>query len=154
APWLDFLEQRERIRRIVVIGHSEGGLVGTLAAQEHPVTGIVLLAAAGRPAPVLIREQLAGNDLPPGIAARAEDILASLERGETVADVPHQLDALYRPSVQPYLISWFKYDPAKELAKLDIPVLVVQGTRDLQARPADGELLAGGRANATLVTIE
>ncbi len=154
AAWLDLLEQRERIRRIVVIGHSEGGLVGTLAAQEHPVAGIVLLAAAGRPAPVLIREQLAGNDLPPGIAARAEDILASLERGETVADVPHQLDALYRPSVQPYLISWFKYDPAKELAKLDIPVLVVQGTRDLQARPADGELLAGGRANATLVTIE
>ena len=154
VDWIAFLEKRPRIRRIVVIGHSEGGLVGTLAAQKHPVSGIVLLAAAGRPAPALIREQLAGNDLPPETAKRAEEILSSLERGKTVGDVPHQLAALYRPSVQPYLISWFKYDPARELAKLDIPVLVVQGTRDLQARPADGDLLARSGRNTTLVTIE
>lgn len=152
--WISFLKDRPRIRRVVVIGHSEGGLVGTLAAQKKPVAGIVLLASAGRPAPALIREQLAGNDLPPETAKRAEEILMSLERGETVADVPQQLDALYRPSVQPYLISWFKYDPAAELAKLGIPVLVIQGTRDLQARPADGEKLAAAHDDATLVTIE
>ncbi|MEQ9529749.1 MAG: alpha/beta fold hydrolase [Parvibaculaceae bacterium] len=152
--WITFLKERPSIRRVVVIGHSEGGLVGTLAAQKQPVAGIVLLASAGRPAPALIREQLAGQDLPPEIAKRAEEILASLERGETVDKVPHQLDALYRPSVQPYLISWFKYDPAEELAKLDVPVLVIQGTRDLQARPADSEKLAAAHDGATLVTIE
>ena len=152
--WIALLEERPRIRSIVVVGHSEGGLVGTLAAQKQPVSGIVLLASAGRPAPALIREQLAGNDLPPDTAKRAEEILASLEHGKTVADVPHQLDALYRPSVQPYLISWFKYDPAAELAKLDIPVLILQGTRDLQARPADGDLLARAHEGTTLVTIQ
>ena len=114
--WLEFLEGEPRIRRVVATGPSEGAL-------------LVLLAASGRPAPALIREQLGGQDLPPDIAARSEEILKSLEAGETVADVPPQLDTLYRPSVQPYLISWFKYDPAAELAKTNVPALVIQGRR-------------------------
>jgi hypothetical protein len=154
VAWLEFLKEQDRVRRTVAIGHSEGGLVATLAAQREPVAGLVLLASAGRPAPDLIREQLAGQDLPADLSKRSDDIIASLERGETVDDVPHQFDALFRPSVQPYLISWFKYDPAAELAKTAGPVLVVQGTRDLQARPADGEKLAAARGETTLVTIE
>ncbi|MAU61205.1 MAG: alpha/beta hydrolase [Parvibaculum sp.] len=152
--WLEFLEGEARIRRVVAIGHSEGALLATIAAKRHEVSGLVLLAASGRPAPTLIREQLAGQDLPPGIAARSEEILQSLERGKTVADVPPQLDTLYRPSVQPYLISWFKYDPAAELAKTNVPALVIQGTRDLQQRPVDGEKLSAAREGVTLVTIE
>ena len=154
VSWLDFLAQQPRIRRVVALGHSEGALLATIAAERREVAGLVLLTASGRPAPALIREQLSGQDLPPEIAARSEEILQSLERGETVADVPPQLDALYRPSVQPYLISWFRYDPAAELAKTDVPVLVVQGTRDLQQRPVDGEKLEAAREGVTLVAIE
>lgn len=152
--WLELLEREPRIRRVVALGHSEGALLATIAARRHEVSGLVLLTPSGRPAPALIREQLAGQELPPEIALRSEEILQSLERGETVADVPPQLDMLYRPSVQPYLISWFKYDPAAELAKTDVPVLVVQGTRDLQQRPADGEKLAAAREGVTLIAIE
>ncbi|WP_421864222.1 alpha/beta hydrolase [Parvibaculum sp.] len=152
--WLDLLEKEPRIRRIVALGHSEGALLATLAPERHEVAGLVLLTASGRPAPALIREQLAGNDLEPSLAARAEEILQGLEKGKRTKDVPPQLDMLYRPSVQPYLISWFKYDPAAELAKTDVPVLVVQGTRDLQQRPADGEKLAAAREGVTLVTID
>ncbi|HCX66877.1 alpha/beta fold hydrolase [Parvibaculum sp.] len=152
--WLELLEREPRIRRIVALGHSEGALLATIAAQRHDVAGLVLLTPSGRPAPALIREQLAGQNLPPEIATRSEEILQSLERGETVADVPSQLDMLYRPSVQPYLISWFKYDPAAELARTDVPALVVQGTRDLQQRPADGEKLAAAREDVTLIAIE
>ena len=154
VSWLEFLEGEPRVRRIVAIGHSEGALVATLAARRHKVAGLVLLTASGRSAPALIREQLGGQDLPPEIATRAEEILSSLERGEEVADVPPQLDTLYRPTVQPYLISWFKYDPAAELAKTDVPALVIQGTRDLQQRPVDGEKLEAARKGVTLVTVE
>lgn len=129
-------------------------MLATIAAQRHDVAGLVLLTPSGRPAPALIREQLAGQNLPPEIATRSEEILQSLERGETVADVPSQLDMLYRPSVQPYLISWFRYDPAAELARTEVPALVVQGTRDLQQRPADGEKLAAAREDVTLIAIE
>lgn len=152
--WLELMEKEPRIRRVVALGHSEGALLATLAAERHDVSGLVLLTASGRPAPALIREQLAGNDLDPALSARAEEILQGLEKGTRTDDVPPQLDMLYRPSVQPYLISWFKYDPAAELAKTDVPVLVVQGTRDLQQRPADGEKLAAARGGVTLITID
>lgn len=68
--------------------------------------------------------------------------------------MPRELEALYRPSVQPYLISWFKYDPAAELAKLSMPVLLIRGTHDLQVRQADADTLAAARPDASFLAIE
>ena len=62
--------------------------------------------------------------------------------------------ALFRPSVQPYFISWLKYNPAKEIAGLSMPILVVQGTTDLQVSVDDAKLLADKNQRATLAIIE
>jgi len=56
--------------------------------------------------------------------------------------------------VQPYLISWFRYDPAKSIAELKTPVLVVQGTTDLQVTVDDAKRLAAANPKAKLVIIE
>ena len=152
--WLDFLGEQERASRLFLIGHSEGALVATLAAQKHDVSGLVLIAGTGRPAPDLIREQVAGSAMPPELKTRSDELLETLKRGERDENVPRELGPLYRPGVQPYLISWFRYDPAKELARLDTPVLLVQGTNDLQIRPADMALLSNARPDATVITIE
>lgn len=154
AAWLAFLEEQPRVRRLFLIGHSEGALVATLAAQKKPVAGLVLIAAGGRPASVILREQLSAGNLPAEMRRRSDEILARLERGETDDAVPRQLEALYRPSVQPYLISWFKYDPAAELAKLPVPVLLVRGTHDLQVRQADADALAAARPDAVRLAVE
>ena len=152
--WLQFLEEQNRTSRIFLVGHSEGALVATLAALEHDVSGLVLIAGTGRPAPDLIREQVSGSAMPPELKTRSDELLEKLKRGETDENVPRELGPLYRPSVQPYLISWFRHDPAKELAKVNAPVLLVQGTNDLQLRPTDTALLAQARPDATLITIE
>ncbi|ABS62882.1 alpha/beta hydrolase fold [Parvibaculum lavamentivorans DS-1] len=154
VQWLEFLDKEPRIRRLYLIGHSEGALLATLAAQKKPVAGLVLIAAIGRPAPDVLREQVATGNMEPQLRQASDTILAKLERGETHEEVPGQLDALYRPSVQPYLISWFKYDPAAELAKLSMPVLLIRGTHDLQVRQADADALAAARPDATLLAIE
>lgn len=154
VSWLGFLESQPRTRRLFLIGHSEGALVATLAAKSKPVTGLVLIAAAGRPASTILREQLAAGNLPAGLRQQSDAILAKLDRGETDDAVPRELEALYRPSVQPYLISWFKYDPAAELAKLPMPVLLIRGTHDLQVRQADADALAAARPDATFLAIE
>ncbi|MEP5930111.1 MAG: alpha/beta fold hydrolase, partial [Nitratireductor sp.] len=73
--WLELLEREPRIRRVVALGHSEGALLATLAARRHEVSGLVLLTPSGRPAPALIREQLAGQSLPPETTLRSEEIL-------------------------------------------------------------------------------
>lgn len=151
--WIGHLRRDGRFSTVTVIGHSEGSLIGMIAAHRAGADGVVSIAGAGRKIPDAIREQLRPN-LPPELWEESERILDSLAKGETVAQVPPALAALYRPSVQPYLISWFAYEPAREIARLRVPVLIVQGTTDMQAGPAEAEALMAAAPHAELARIE
>ena len=129
VQWINWLRRDPRFFRVGVIGHSEGSLIGILAAKQAKADALVSIAGAGRSAPALIREQL-DTKLSQDLKASSDRILDELVAGQTVPDVPKDLMALYRPSVQPYLISRFKYDPAREIVALEIPVLIVQGTTE------------------------
>lgn len=132
-----------------LIGHSEGALVAEVAARDaEGICGLVLLAGAGRPAGVVIREQLAS--VPEPLKTEAFATLSELEAGRT-ADGPPALAALFRTSVQPYLISWLTLDPAALLAAYPGPVMIGQGTTDLQITMTDAEALAAARPDATFV---
>lgn len=145
--WLELLAKDPRFTRLFVIGHSEGSLIGMMAAKGR-AQAFVSLAGPGRPAAAVLREQLAAQ--PSLVKEAAYRILDSLEAGYPASQVPPYLAALFRPSVQPYLMSWFKYDPAKELALLHMPVLVLQGTTDMQVSEADARLLAKANTSAQL----
>jgi pimeloyl-ACP methyl ester carboxylesterase len=151
--WITGLGQDARFGRVVVVGHSEGSLIGMVAAQRGGTRGFVSLEGPGRPAGQVLREQLA-RSVPASTAAAAEPIIAALEAGREVPGVPRSLIALFRPEVQPYLIEWFAYDPAREIGKLAVPALVVQGTTDLQVSTTDARLLAAGKPGAELVIVE
>ncbi|HEY2094100.1 MAG TPA: alpha/beta fold hydrolase [Thermoanaerobaculia bacterium] len=142
-----------RFSGVVIAGHSEGSLIGMIAAKKCGAAGFISLEGAGFPAADILRTQLKGR-LPEALQTESERVLKSLEAGKTVDDVSQTLVSLYRPSVQPYLISWFKYDPAKEIAALKIPVLIVQGTTDVQVSMDDAKRLAAASPKAKLVTIE
>ncbi|KQW80878.1 alpha/beta hydrolase [Brevundimonas sp. Root1279] len=137
-----------------LIGHSEGALIALAATKEDDdkICGLVLLSGAGRRARVVLEEQLA--PIPEPLKTQAYAALAELETGRTVADTPPALQALFRPSVQPYLISWFAYDPAVLIAAYDGPILIGQGTTDLQITVEDARALASARPDATLVLWE
>lgn len=150
--WLKKLNSDERFSDTFVIGHSEGALLATLAAQQVAVEGAILIAGAGRSAPVILQEQLS-KQLGSSDLEAATNILDQLSAGETVDDVPTTLATLFRPSVQPYMISWFRYDPAQEIAKLTVPILLVQGTTDIQVPEADAHLLADAHPNANLLVL-
>jgi uncharacterized protein len=148
VAWLDALRGQPRIERLVLVGHSEGALVATLAAQRRHVDGLVLIAGAGYPAGQTLREQLQSQELPESLLQSAEGVLAALEAGELVADPPAELAALFRPSVQPYLSSWLGLQPAAELARVASPVLLVQGGTDLQVGVAHHQRLRAARPDA------
>jgi pimeloyl-ACP methyl ester carboxylesterase len=148
--WMGLLKKDKRFSKLVVIGHSEGSLIGMVAALND-ADGFVSIAGAGRPASQIIKEQLATQ--PQVIKDSSYAIIDSLVMGKTVAHVNLMLYSLFRPSVQPYMISWFKYDPAKEIQKLKIPVLVVQGTNDVQVPVEDARLLAKANPKAQLFLI-
>ena len=85
---------------------------------------------------------------------KSDQIISELAAGRIVAQVPKLLESLFRPSVQPYLISYFKYDPAREIAALHVPVLLVQGTTDLQVLPDDAKILAAAKKDAQWLEIK
>lgn len=152
AAWVDFLRADGRFSTVAVAGHSEGSLVGLLAAKRSKVDAFVSLAGPGRSFPDVLREQLAKN-LAGDAKALGLQVVDELAAGRTV-DAPDELAALFRPSVQPFLISLFKYDPAREVESLQVPVLIVQGTTDLQVTVVDAERLAAANPQAKLLIVK
>jgi pimeloyl-ACP methyl ester carboxylesterase len=144
AAWA---RQLPNVGPIVLIGHSEGGVLALMAAKPAAAKGVVLLSTPGRPLGQILRDQLARPGLPPELRAEASEIIAALERGEEVKTVRTDLEPLFRSSVQPFLRSWIKTDPAQLLRGLDMPVLVIGGGRDIQIGRADFDALASARAN-------
>lgn len=153
ASWVRFLRKDPRFSRIVVAGHSEGSLIGMIAARQAEADAYVSIAGIAEPADRTLSAQLK-TKLPPALFEESETVLASLRAGKLVANPPASLAMLYRPSVQPYLVSWFKYDPSKEIAALTIPVLIVQGGADIQVPPAQARLLAAANPSAKVALID
>ena len=155
VAWIAHLRADKRFSRVVVAGHSEGSLIGMLAVARGGGDGFISLEGVGHPAAVLLRQQLAKlADTKPELAAQVNHALDELSAGRTVSDVDAQLASLFRPGIQPYLISWFKYDPAVEIARLRAPAAIVQGTADIQTRVGEGEALHAALPAARYVVIE
>jgi hypothetical protein len=153
TSWGEQLRQDPRFSSLVIIGHSEGALIGAVAAQRIPADGLVSLAGAGRPAPDIILAQLRPK-LSQGAMTDVEGLITKLKAGETTRIAPLGLEGLFRPSVQPYLVSWFKYDPAQEVRKLHMPLLIIQGTTDTQMTVEDATRLADVHPKARLMIID
>lgn len=147
--WIQLLKQDNRFSQVIVIGHSEGSLIGMVASAA--ADKYVSVAGAGRSADIIIKEQL-GNQ-PKIIQDLSFPIIDSLKSGYAVKKVPPMIATLFRPSVQPYIISWFKYDPEVLIKQVTIPTLIIQGTNDIQVSIKDAEILSHANPNARLVLI-
>ena len=150
--WITLLKKDQSFNQIVVIGHSEGSLIGMIASQDAKVDKFVSIAGAGQSADKIILEQLKSQ--PPAVLEQTTPILDELVKGNTVEKVPPMLNSLFRTSVQPYMISWIKYDPQIEIAKLKKPCLIVQGTTDIQVSVEDAKRLQAAKPDAKMVLIE
>jgi hypothetical protein len=153
AAWIGRLRDDRRFSTVTAIGHSEGSLIALRAASRAGASGVVSIAGIARPASALLRDQLRPQ-LPPELWRASERILAGLEAGRTTDSVPPPIMVLYRPSVQPYLISWFRHDPAREMAGLRIPALIAQGTTDAQVTVHEARALHAARPGAGLLIVE
>ena len=110
------------------------------------VKGYISVAGAGRPAYEIVEEQMEGQ--PEVIRDMVKSINASLKEGKLVPDVPIGLQSLFRSSVQPYMISWYTYNQQEIIKKLKVPVLILQGDKDMQVSVKDDELLKQSQPSA------
>lgn len=150
--WVQRLREDPTACSIGIVGHSEGGLVGAVAANQAGVEALVMVASPARPASTVIREQLSSR-VDSATYATASRVIATLEAGQTTDSFPPVLWALFRPSVQPYLISWFRYDPAALVAGLDTPTLAVYGTTDIQVPAGDAQIIHAASPRTRLLVI-
>lgn len=137
ADWVKKMKAEKKFAKIIIAGHSEGSLIGMIAAQN--ADAFVSIAGAGDSADQILKKQLSTQ--PKMVQDLCFPIIDSLKAGKLVSNVSPMLNSLFRPSVQPYLVSWFKYNPATEITKLTIPTLIIQGTNDLQITTDDATIL-------------
>ena len=146
--FIEMLAADDRFSKVVVAGHSEGSLVGMIACEDEPAKAFISLAGAGQPAEKILDEQLKSE--PQYLLDSYHRVMDSLKRGKTYPDVDPKLYSLLRPSIQNYVMSWCRRNPQMELKKLKIPVLIIQGTTDLQVSVDNGTKLKDAKSSATL----
>lgn len=154
--WVASIRNRTGASCVWVLGHSEGSLIALTAAQKPDgICGVIVVAGAARKLGDLIRDQLRSNPANAPVLDSAMAAIDALERGEHVDLKPLHpaLHGLFAPQVQDFLIDTFRRDPAKLAASLKLPLLIVQGERDLQVSTADARALAAAQPAAKLVLI-
>lgn len=153
--WAAELRKRTGAKCVWLLGHSEGGVVALAAAQNPAdLCGVILVSAPGRKLGEVIREQIQANPANAALVAPANAALSSLEAGRTVdiATIPAPLHPLFATQVQPYLINLLSLDPKALAAKVSLPMLIVQGGKDIQVSAGDAQALHAAQAKSELVS--
>lgn len=159
--WFHYLTTRPEVdpERIAVIGHSQGGTLALLLATGEaplPFHKLVLMATPGRVLHEILLEQIDHRCREMGLADAA--------RERQLAELREIIDAIRagRPfeagAVPDYLVpaarqvAWFKdhleIDPARLVGEVRVPLLIVQGGKDIQVPPSDAERLAAAAREA------
>ena len=148
---IDYFKKNDTYNKIYVIGHSQGSLVGMLASKDK-ADGFISLAGAGNNIGDVIIEQV--TKMAPKLGEEAQRVVDVLKNGETTSDYPPALGSLFGPDIQSFMINWMSYNPAEIIKELKMPILVINGTKDLQVSVNEAELLKASNDNAEILIIE
>lgn len=148
---LAHFREDSRFSKLYIIGHSQGALVGMVAAQSG-ADGFISLAGPGQTIDKVVVDQLALQA--PGLQENARASFDDLRANGVAQNYSPALASIFRPAIQPFMYSWMQHDPKVEIAKLDMPVLIVNGDNDLQVQVAEAEMLQKAKPEAQLKIIE
>jgi len=149
---VNYFSSRNKYKNIYIIGHSQGSLVGMIAANQSKVAGFISLAGPGKTIDQSILNQIALQM--PDLEDKAKDAFIQLKQNGKVKKYSPALSSIFRPEAQPFMTSWMQYDPKIEIQKLEIPILIINGTNDIQVDTKEAESLKNATPNASLVLID
>jgi pimeloyl-ACP methyl ester carboxylesterase len=147
---IQYFKNQKKYHSITIAGHSEGALIGMVAADGN-ADGYISIAGAGRPIDEVLVEQIGKQA--PFLKEEVQKNLETLKSGTTFELKNQMLASLFRASVQPYMISWIKYNPQSEIKKLHVPTLLINGDKDIQVSVNDAQLLQQAKPEAQLKII-
>ena len=152
------------VKNIGLIGHSEGGIIAPLAAnQTNDISFIVLLASTGisgaelsvmqsktlrgfpvkdevayekntRRAIAIVTSNKSNDEIKKDIRAHYNDFLRPIltSLGAPEKNINAFINNQVKSSTKPWNRYFLQYNPADEFAKLQIPVLSLNGSKDTQ----------------------
>lgn len=141
-----------KFSKVIIAGHSQGSLVAMIAAKNENADAFISIAGAGRVIDEIIIEQIGKQA--PTLIDETTIALNKLKNGEKITNINPMLMSVLHPSIQPFMISWLKYNPQKEIKKLSVPVLIINGTKDIQVAVKDAKLLHEYSTTSTLKIID
>jgi alpha/beta superfamily hydrolase len=148
---VDYFKEENKYSKVYVIGHSQGSLVGMLASKDR-ADGFISLAGAGQSIDQVITEQISAMD--PTLTDATKKAFESLKAGKTTTNYPPPLAPVFRADVQHFIINWMQYNPQEVIKALDIPVLIINGTSDLQVSVAEAQLLKAASETSEIEIID
>lgn len=147
----NFLKDRREFGKLYLIGHSEGSNIGIVASEQLKPNAFVSLCGPGENLSTIIENQLLSQ---PELGKKAKPIINLLKQGKTTTNIPAELNSLFAPSIQPFIISSFKVNPVEEIKKLSLPLLIIGGTTDLQVPINHAQELKQANPKATLLLVK
>jgi dienelactone hydrolase len=147
--------------RIVVIGHSEGGVIAPMvAASDNRLAGIVLMAGTAKPGEDVLRFQLNYSaEHNPKLTeeerakrrAETEGFIRAIKENGDVSKYPLMLRGLNSPWGRAFI----SYNPLPTASKVRQPILILQGALDRQVTAEQARMLEeaarkGGNKDVTV----
>ncbi|GHC64918.1 alpha/beta hydrolase family protein [Ulvibacter litoralis] len=145
-----YFKKGNEFSKIYIIGHSQGSLAGMVAAQDG-VNGFVSIAGAGQPIDDVIVTQL--SQQAPGLQESARLAFDDLRVNGVAVNYSPGLSSIFRKDIQPFIRSWMLYDPMTEISKLEMPILIINGDKDLQVSVSEAEKLHKAKPGAEYLII-
>ena len=144
----------KKYNKIIIAGHSEGSLIGILVSKKVAVDGLISIAGPGKSIDVIIEEQITKQM--PFLKSELHEGFQKLKTGKTfkLESENPTIKQFFKEDGQPYLISWIKYEPEVEIKNLKIPVLIINGTKDIQVSVENANILKKSNPSAKICIIE
>jgi len=148
---LNHFKENQSFNHIFILGHSQGSLVGMLAAEGR-ADGFISLAGVSQSIDNIVIEQIAKTY--PSLSKDAERVFSYLRIGEKTDNYPTELASVFNKDIQSFMMNWMQYNPQEEIKKLKMPVLIINGTKDLQVEPKEAQRLNEAVPGSSLNIIE
>ena len=147
---ISHFKNNKRFSEIILIGHSQGSLVAMLASKNS--NKYISLSGPSSSIDQKIVEQMRAKN--PLIVNTLQEHFKELKETGEIKNVDPTLVTMFTPQNTPFFKSWMKYNPSEEIKKLEIPVLIINGTKDLQVTIEDAKTLHKSSLKSELVIIE
>ncbi len=148
---ITYFKTKKEFHKIIVIGYSQGSLIGMIAAKNK-ADAFISLAGAGQSIDGVLLDQI--EKTAPQFTEDTKRILNVLKSNATTSNYPPALASIFDISLQPFMQSWMQYNPKEEIKKLKIPILIINGTKDLQVPVSEAKILSNAAPKATLKIVE